>query len=80
MLLHSGFFGADDEARTRYLHLGKVALYQMSYIRIFSEQVVLYTLCISLSILIFYFFRRYLMKFPIDFVGDDALGVPYCRK
>ncbi len=23
--------GADDEARTRYLHLGKVALYQMSY-------------------------------------------------
>ena len=23
-------FGADDEARTRYLHLGKVALYQMS--------------------------------------------------
>ena len=28
-----GFFGADDEARTRYLHLGKVALYQMSYIR-----------------------------------------------
>ena len=26
--------GADDEARTRYLHLGKVALYQMSYTRI----------------------------------------------
>ena len=26
--------GADDGARTRYLHLGKVALYQMSYIRI----------------------------------------------
>lgn len=26
--------GADDEARTRYLHLGKVALYQMSYARI----------------------------------------------
>ena len=25
--------GADDEARTRYLHLGKVALYQMSYVR-----------------------------------------------
>ena len=24
-------FGAADEARTRYLHLGKVALYQMSY-------------------------------------------------
>ena len=27
--------GASDEARTRYLHLGKVALYQMSYTRIF---------------------------------------------
>ena len=24
------FFGAGYEARTRYLHLGKVALYQMS--------------------------------------------------
>ena len=29
------FFGAADEARTRYLHLGKVALYQMSYGRRF---------------------------------------------
>ena len=28
------FFGAGDEARTRYLHLGKVALYRMSYTRI----------------------------------------------
>ena len=27
------FFGAGNEARTRYLHLGKVALYQMSYAR-----------------------------------------------
>ena len=27
------FTGASDEARTRYLHLGKVALYQMSYTR-----------------------------------------------
>ncbi len=30
----SSFFGASDEARTRYLHLGKVALYQMSYTRV----------------------------------------------
>ena len=30
------FFGAGDEARTRYLHLGKVALYQMSYTRKFG--------------------------------------------
>ena len=29
-----GAVGASDEARTRYLHLGKVALYQMSYTRI----------------------------------------------
>ncbi len=29
-------FGAGDEARTRYLHLGKVALYRMSYTRIFG--------------------------------------------
>ena len=27
------YLGASDEARTRYLHLGKVALYQMSYTR-----------------------------------------------
>ena len=32
-LLH---IGAADEARTRYLHLGKVALYQMSYGRMFD--------------------------------------------
>ena len=29
----SDVYGASDEARTRYLHLGKVALYQMSYTR-----------------------------------------------
>jgi hypothetical protein len=28
------FFGAEDEARTRDLNLGKVALYQLSYFRI----------------------------------------------
>ena len=33
MLLLSSVSGAGDEARTRYLHLGKVALYQMSYTR-----------------------------------------------
>ena len=30
------FIGAGDEARTRYLHLGKVALYRMSYTRKFG--------------------------------------------
>ena len=34
------FYGAGDEARTRYLHLGKVALYRMSYTR--NEQNELY--------------------------------------
>ncbi len=34
---YSAETGADDEARTRYLHLGKVALYQMSYIRILRK-------------------------------------------
>ena len=34
MLLHLLlFYGAGDEARTRYLHLAKVALYRMSYAR-----------------------------------------------
>jgi hypothetical protein len=32
-----GFFGAEDEIRTRDLNLGKVALYQLSYFRIFSK-------------------------------------------
>ena len=34
LIFLSVLFGADDEARTRYLHLGKVALYRMSYTRI----------------------------------------------
>ena len=32
-LSETAFYGAGDEARTRYLHLGKVALYRMSYTR-----------------------------------------------
>ncbi len=31
------FFGAGEEARTLYLHLGKVALYRMSYARIYNH-------------------------------------------
>ena len=30
---HKSMLGAGNEARTRYLHLGKVALYRMSYAR-----------------------------------------------
>ena len=33
-----GSSGAGNEARTRYLHLGKVALYQMSYARIWCPE------------------------------------------
>ena len=36
---NQSFYGAGDEARTRYLHLGKVALYRMSYTRITQMQV-----------------------------------------
>ena len=31
------FFGADDETRTRDPNLGKVVLYQLSYIRMYNE-------------------------------------------
>ena len=34
-------FGAGDEARTRYLHLGKVALYRMSYTRISNAGIII---------------------------------------
>ncbi len=34
-----GAVGAANEARTRYLHLGKVALYQMSYGRIILKYI-----------------------------------------
>ena len=30
--------GAGNEARTRYLHLGKVALYRMSYARLYGDR------------------------------------------
>ena len=33
--------GADYEARTRYLHLGKVALYRMSYTRISNADMII---------------------------------------
>ncbi len=37
----SFLFGAGDEARTRYLHLGKVALYRMSYTRISNAGIII---------------------------------------
>ena len=38
------FPGAGDEARTRYLHLGKVALYRMSYARMGANKSYITTL------------------------------------
>ena len=38
-------FGAGDEARTRYLHLGKVALYRMSYTRMFNAGIIITDIC-----------------------------------
>ena len=35
---HNDSFGAGNEARTRYLHLGKVALYRMSYARRYLQE------------------------------------------
>jgi hypothetical protein len=34
---NTGFFGADDRARTGDLDLGKVALYQLSYVRVVTH-------------------------------------------
>ena len=41
-LMATSFYGAGDEARTRYLHLGKVALYRMSYTRGTSDIITLF--------------------------------------
>ena len=49
------FSGAGDEARTRYLHLGKVALYRMSYTRGTSDII---ALIFILSTRNFAFFKK----------------------
>ena len=56
--------GASDEARTRYLHLGKVALYQMSYTR--NGQWLLYqSFCKC---------QPFFWKSSILFLGGNATG------
>jgi hypothetical protein len=42
-------FGAGNEARTRDLNLGKVALYQLSYSRIKKTQIIQRETCINRS-------------------------------
>ena len=49
------FSGADDEARTRYLHLGKVALYRMSYIRMLCGFVNVYIIHTDRTVVKYYF-------------------------
>ncbi len=49
--------GAGDEARTRYLHLGKVALYRMSYTRISNAGMIIAEVPEKSSI--FFKFRSY---------------------
>ena len=50
--------GADDEARTRYLHLGKVALYQMSYIRMSTTHIIT-NLSVFVNTLFYLFFSSF---------------------
>ena len=61
--------GAADEARTRYLHLGKVALYQMSYGRMMESlalsalsgrRVLFYRIYLEMSTLFSVFFEVFL--------------------
>ena len=66
------FFGAGDEARTRYLHLGKVALYRMSYTRIGTWTII--ALSPDLSILFFSFF-----KLGFRHIGKGAHRLPDCN-
>ena len=52
----TGLAGADDGARTRYLHLGKVALYQMSYIRICESIIYKFLKIVKTKIFLGHFF------------------------
>ena len=67
-------YGAADEARTRYLHLGKVALYQMSYGR---RSIVACRAFPATSIIIPQFFALVNHKFA--FFEKRAVAVPLLR-
>ena len=58
--------GADDEARTRYLHLGKVALYQMSYIRIDLQKVLYHNFCTCQENLQAFFVIKFAFRIELD--------------
>ena len=53
MQLQQVFDGAGNEARTRYLHLGKVALYRMSYARVSMGYIT--TICVFVKFFFSFF-------------------------
>ena len=61
------FYGAGDEARTRYLHLGKVALYQMSYTRMSCGTLTIIAEDSRMSRHIYQFKKIFLDVMPIAF-------------
>ncbi len=58
-----GFYGAGNETRTRYLHLGKVALYRMSYARTRNE---------INNTTLFGFVKHYLSRFSLLLIVADV--------
>ena len=78
LIFLSVLFGADDEARTRYLHLGKVALYRMSYIRIYgasdrnrtNDTGIFSPLLYQLS-----YRGEYMQSFPIAYMLATRMGL-----
>ena len=74
--------GADDEARTRYLHLGKVALYQMSYIRKPILQKLLYRTPPLLSSPMVNYFLSSERCHPVEtyaIIGEQSTARPEAR-
>ena len=68
------FYGAGDEARTRYLHLGKVALYRMSYARIRLNANAILPQKANLSSVFFVFFI-----FAANHAAGTARVCPGCQ-
>ena len=65
--------GAGDEARTRYLHLGKVALYRMSYARIRLNASVILPQKVNLS-------SVFLVFFEFQAVSGMVRACPGCQE
>ena len=79
------FSGAGDEARTRYLHLGKVALYRMSYTRIwglFPRNMMHYSAGVPICQPLFSSFFKFILRpHPRrDMLPDPTRSRPSCRR